>query len=136
MTLVRNNYRNLNNLFDEFFGNIPAVNPWNAPAVNIHETTDAYHVELVAPGLNKEDFKISIEKGLLSIGYEKQKTEESRNYKTHKKEFVLNSFKRSFNVEDLVNADAVQAKYEGGILKVYLPKKEDVKAAPKQITIE
>lgn len=138
MTLVKHNYRNLNNLFDEFFNQLPVTNEnsVNVPPVNIHETNDAYHLELVVPGLNKEDFKVSVEKGLLTISYEKKTETEDKNYKTHRREFRVTSFKRSFSVEDKINAESIQAKYENGVLKLFLPKKEEVKISPKEITIE
>jgi len=140
MTLVKRNYRNLDNLFEDFFGHLPAGNwgkeNWNTPAVNIHETTDGYHLELVAPGLSKEDFKVNVEKGLLTIGYDKKAEAENKDYKTHRKEFSVTSFKRSFNVEDNINVDNIQAKYENGVLKLLLPKKEEVKVLPKEIAIQ
>lgn len=140
MTLVKHNFKTFNDLFDEFFTQLPVVktnaNELNVPPVNIHETSDAYHLELVAPGLSKEDFKVSLEKGLLTIGYEKTSESENKDYKTHRREFSTTSFKRSFTVDDKINADGIQAKYENGVLKLLLPKKEEVKVAPKQITIE
>ncbi|HRH48342.1 MAG TPA: Hsp20/alpha crystallin family protein [Panacibacter sp.] len=142
MTLVRNNYRTVNNLFDELFGNLPATFEkaagLNVPATNIHETSDAFHLELVAPGLKKEDFKVNLEKGLLTISYEKKNESEVENkeYKTHRREFNFTSFKRSFSVDDKINADAIEAKYNDGILKLLLPKKEEVKALPKEISIQ
>lgn len=140
-TLVKRNYRTFDNLFDEFF-NSPSVwgkeNNWNVPAVNIHENKDGFHLELVAPGLKKEDFKVNLDKGLLTVSYEKKTETESENsdYKTHRREFSVTSFKRSFRVEDVVNSEAIQAKYEDGVLKLYLPKKEEVKALPKEINIQ
>ena len=75
-TLLKRNYRNFDNLFDELFTNLPASwskeNGLNVPPVNIHENEDGYHVELVAPGLKKEDFKVNLDKGLLTITYEKK----------------------------------------------------------------
>ncbi len=138
MTPVKQNYRNLNNLFDEFFGNLPTT--WskdlNVPPVNVHETADAYHLELSAPGLNKEDFKVNLEKGLLTIGYEKKTENEQKDYKTHRREFGVTGFKRSFSVDENINAEAIEAKYDNGILKLLLPKKEEVKILPKEISIK
>jgi HSP20 family protein len=141
MTLVKNNYRNLDNLLDEFFKpTFPAMgrdSNWSIPAVNIHENNEAFHLELLAPGLNKEDFKVNLEKGLLTISYEHKTEADNKDYKTHRREFSYSSFKRSFNLDEKnINADAIQAKYENGVLKLYLPKKEEVKVMPKQITIE
>jgi len=138
MTPVKHNYRTINDLFEDFFR--PAA--WaketglTVPPVNIHETNDGYHLELMAPGLTKEDFKVNLEKGLLTISYEKKAETENKDYKTHRKEFSVISFKRSFNVDDKINADGIQAKYDNGVLKLLLPKKEEVKVQPKEIAIQ
>lgn len=138
MTLVKHNYKNLNNLFDEFFNAVPATwsKDFNVPAVNIHETDDAYHLELAAPGLNKEDFKLNVEKGLLTISYEKKTENVETVYKTHRREYTVSSFKRSFNVDENINIEAIEAKYDNGILKVLLPKKAEVKISSKEISIQ
>ena len=141
MTLVKHNYRQLNNLFDEFFNSFPPnwnkENNWHVPPVNIQESNEAYNLELIAPGLNKEDFKVNLERGLLTISFERKMENDSTDNatKTHRKEFQLNSFKRSFTVDDKIDADRIEAKYESGILKLSLPKKEEVKAVPKEIAI-
>jgi len=140
MTLVKHNFKNIDNIFDELLSSFPAnwgrdMN-FSVPPVNIHETTDAYHLELIAPGLQKDAFRINLEKGVLSISYEQQKETENKDYKTHRKEFRTSSFKRSFTIDDKVNTDNIQAKYENGVLKLYLPKKDEVKVAPKEITIQ
>lgn len=136
MTIVKHNRPYINNLFDDFFGTFG--NEWNAlshPATNIHETTDGYHVELSVPGLTKEDLKVNVENGLLTISYQKAENSEQKEYKTIRREFGFKSFKRSFSLDEKINADDVQAKYENGILQVYLPKREVVKLQPKEITI-
>ena len=125
-TLVKRNYRTFDNLFDELFSNLPATVGkefgWNNPPVNIHENKDGFHLELVAPGLKKEDFKVNIENGLLTVGYEKKSEAENNDYKTHRREFNFTSFKRSFRIDDVINAETIQAKYEDGILKLYRKK--------------
>ena len=139
-TLVKRNYRTFDNLFDELFSNLPATVSkelgLNNPPVNIHENNDGFHLELVVPGLKKEDFKVNIDNGLLTVSYEKKDEAEKSDYKTHRREFISTSFKRSFRVDDAVNTESVQAKYENGILKLYLPKKEEVKITPKEINIQ
>jgi HSP20 family protein len=140
MTLVKHNFKNLDNIFDDLLNTFPAglgrdMN-FSIPPVNIYETHDAYQLELVAPGLKKDAFKISLEKGVLGISYEQKQEAENKEFKTHRKEFRTNSFKRSFTVDDKVNTDGIQAKYEDGVLKLYLPKKEEVKVMPKEITVE
>jgi len=140
MTLVKHNFKNLDNIFDDLLNSFPSnwgrdMN-FSIPPVNIHETTQAYHLELVAPGLKKELFKINLEKGVLSVSYEHKQEAENNEYKTHRKEFRSNSFKRSFTVDDKVNTEGIQAKYEDGILKLFLPKKEEVKVTPKEIAVQ
>ena len=142
MTLVKFNNRPLSktidSVFDELFTNFPAG--WNggaaSPAANIHETKEGYHLELSAPGLNKEDIKVNIENGLLTISFDKKEEKQSEEYKTIRREFSYRSFKRSFSVDDEVDADNVQAKYENGILKLYLPKREPAKASTKQVNVQ
>ena len=73
---------------------------------------------------------------MLTIGYEKKNETENSEYKTHRREFNFTSFKRSFRVDDVINIDDIHAKYEDGVLKLYLPKKEEVKALPKEINIQ
>ena len=73
MTQVKQNYRNVNNIFDELFNTVPAWNrALNVPPVNIHENEEGYHIELQVPGLQKEDFKINVEKGLLTVFLRKE----------------------------------------------------------------
>ena len=141
MTLVKFNNRpiskTIDSVFDDLFSTFPST--WNegsnTPPVNIHETKEGYHLELKAPGINKEDFNVNIENGLLIISFEQKEENKSEDYKTIRREFSYRSFKRSFSLDDEVNADEVQAKYENGILKLYLPKKEQAKNSTRQVTI-
>lgn len=137
MTLVKRNYNHWNNLFDDFFGGLVANanNELNMPPVNIQETDNAFEVDVVAPGLQKQDFKLSIENGALTVSYEKTSETESKGEKMHRQEYVSRSFKRSFTVDENIDANAVSAKYENGILQITLPKKEEVKLQPKEISI-
>ena len=143
MTLVKNNYRPIsrpfNNIFDEFFNELPALAEkagFNFPPVNIVETQEAYHMELNVPGRNKEDFKINLENGLISVSYEKKEEASVEGQKLVRKEFSFQSFKRSFGLDDKIDTAAIQAKYENGLLKLYLPKKAEVKEAAKNISIQ
>ena len=141
MTFVKlNNHpvrKTIDNVFDEIFNNLPAEwsESFNAPATNIHEDNNNIYLDVVAPGLAKEDFKVSIEKDLLTISYEKKQETASENVKSLRREFTQRSFKRSFTVNDQVDADNVQAKYENGILRLVLPKKEPQKPATRSINI-
>lgn len=142
MTLVKNNPRVANNIFDELFFNFPTnwgrdaqTTASTKPPVNIHESAEGFTLELSVPGRNKEDFKIHFENGLLTIAFEKAEEKENTAYKTIRREFSFQSFKRSFTLDETVNADGIQAKYDNGVLALFIPKKEEVKVAPKQITI-
>jgi HSP20 family protein len=143
MTLVKvnnNGQKSLSSFVDEFFQGFPAGpgrdESFGFPPVNIHETTDAYHLELSAPGRNKEDFKLSVDNGQLTVGFDKKEETKTDEYKTIRKEFSFKSFKRSFNLDDRIDSNGIQAKYENGVLKLYLPKKEQVKESTKQIAIQ
>ena len=141
MTLVKNNFRpvNFNSVFNELLNEFPVFADkagLNFPPVNIAETTDAYHVELNAPGRNKEDFKINADQGLLTISYEKKEETKNEDVKSVRREFSFQGFKRSFSLDDKVDVANIQAKYENGLLKLLLPKKAEVKEAAKQITIQ
>jgi HSP20 family protein len=143
MTLVKvnnNGHRSLSNFVDEFFQGFPAglgkEESYGFPPVNIHETADAYHLELSAPGRSKEDFTLAVDNGQLTIAFEKKEEGKTEDYKTIRKEFSFRSFKRSFNLDDRIDSNGIQAKYDNGVLKLLLPKKEQVKESTKQITIQ
>src|SRR5688572_16319388 len=110
MTLVKLNNRSLSRTFDsvfnEFFNGFAGGlgDALQTVPVNIHETKDAYHLELNAPGLNKDDFAVNVEKDLLTISYEKKEENKSDDYKTLRREFSYRGFKRSFTLQDNVNA--------------------------------
>jgi HSP20 family protein len=142
MTIIKRNPNTISNLFDELFNAFPENwgkefnAEWNQVPVNVHETENAYQLEVKAPGLKKDDIKINVENGLLTISYEKTEKSEQKELKTVRKEFSYSSFKRSFTVDEQIDADAIEAKYEDGILKLALPKKEAIKSSPKQIAIQ
>lgn len=94
------------------------------PSTNITETDKDYKIELAAPGLSKQDFKIEIENEMLTISSEKkeEKKEEKENY--WKQEFSYQTFSRSFRLPDNSLPDKMEAKYEDGILRLSLPKKD------------
>lgn len=144
MTVVR--YKNrlngepaFNNLLTDFFPQMPSLFKEDlrvATPVNIKETEKEYLLELVAPGLNKEDFRINLEKEVLTISVEKKEETVNENEKFVRREYKQTAFKRSFTLDDKINADGISAQYVNGILTLTLPKKEDVKPASKQIDIQ
>src|SRR6476661_10220630 len=102
MTMIKFNRQPLdksfNNLLDDFFNEVPVKwgRDWNGnyvPAVNIHETDEAFHLEMNAPGRNKEDFKINVEENVLTIAFEKKEEKVNDAFKTIRREFSFESFK-------------------------------------------
>lgn len=131
---VNNMLHELLNAFPSSWGrDIPVIH--SLPPVNIHETNEGFHLELNAPGRNKEDFKVKLEKDLLTISYEQKENTTDANYKTIRREFQYKGFKRSFSLDDQIQVDGIQAKYENGILKLFLPRIEKVVNNPKEISI-
>jgi HSP20 family protein len=134
-------------LFDRFFDG--ELMDWNSsnysgtnstlPAVNVKETDNEYFIDVAAPGLKKEDFKVHYDNGRLSISSEKKsEVKEKDGEKVTRREFSYQSFQRSFTVsENVVDAEKIAANYESGILHIALPKREEVKPRPaKEIAIK
>lgn len=130
--------RGFNSIFDEIFNEFPVKmeSRLNFPPVNIHENEKGYEIELSVPGRSKEDFKISVEKGLLTISFEKKEDNKVEGQKTLRREFSYQAFSRSFNLDETIDADNIQAKYDNGILVLSLPRKEQAKPAKKEINIQ
>lgn len=149
MTLAKfsnNWYPSMPSLLDRFFEG--DVMDWNSsnyagsnstlPAVNIKENINEFLLEVAAPGMKKEDFKLNYNNGQLTISSEKSsETEQKEGEKTTRREFSYQSFQRSFSIaENVVDAEKIQAKYADGILNIRLPKREEVKPKPpKEIKI-
>jgi HSP20 family protein len=131
MSIIRFNRPNaLTDAFQNFFEN-DFVDLFNRrgfdPAANILEHADSFELDLAAPGLKKDDFKIHLENNVLTISSEvsDEKEEQEKNYT--RKEFHYNSFSRSFTLPRSVDLEKIKADYDSGILKVVLPKKEEAK---------
>lgn len=129
-------------IFDDFF------KPWNewfdnrnlstmnVPAVNITEDKDRFLVTLAAPGLKKEDFNLNIDGNMLTISCEKEDTQEEKDKKYTRKEYNFMTFSRTFTLPDEIMKDNIEARYEDGILKIALPRKEQSKMMGKHITVK
>lgn len=140
MTLVKTN-KNGNpfpSLLSDFFDNDQLLaNGWferefnqSLPALNIKEGTNEFSIECAAPGYKKSDFKVTAEEGILNISAEKQKEKNEEKKQFTRKEFAYESFSRSLQLPGNSLPDNIEAKYEDGILKLTLPKKEV--SVPKQ----
>ncbi len=134
----------LNGLMENLFsGNFPSSfddhfqKEWHSgkPAVNIAEAETGYELSVIAPGALKEDFKMNVNDKVLTISFEQKEESKEEGKKWLREEFKFRSFKRSFTLGDLVDVEQISAKYDAGILKINLPKKEAVIAAKKEIEI-
>ena len=128
----------MNEIFNEFpatFGKTFREDVLSFPPVNIVEHTSAYQLEVSVPGLEKADFNIKLDSNILTISADKKEEVKSETEKVIRKEFSQKAFKRSFTLDEKIEANAIEAKYENGILKLTLPKKEVAKISSKEITI-
>lgn len=101
------------------------------PKVNIQETDNEFNVEMAAPGMKKDDFKVELDNNVLTISSELSKEDEHHDHgKYSRKEFSYQSFQRSFRLPETVEADKIKAKYENGILHLMIPKREEAKRKP------
>jgi HSP20 family protein len=126
----------LENIFQNGLGQVMGDNlETNTPPVNIFENEKAYEVHVVAPGLKKEDFKLNVEKDVLSVSFEKKEEAKDEAGKWLRSEYKFRSFKRSFTLNDKINTAGINAKYNDGILVVSLPKKENAEPATHEIPV-
>ena len=114
MTYVKFNQptgRNLDSFFDSFLNEVPSFksNNLNFPPVNITDTKDNYELEFNVPGRNKEDFKITVDKNILTVSFDKKSEVKDENRKQIKNEFSLQSFKRSFTLDEKIESEKTSA---------------------------
>ena len=129
-------------LADEFFGKdlFPGFFDYetmmSTPAVNVIEGKDDYRIEVAAPGLQKDDFKIDLDNNVLTISSEKELKNEEEDDKFMRREFSYRSFSRSFVLPDSADGEKVTAKHKDGVLNIVIPKKDEAKEKPaRQIKI-
>jgi HSP20 family protein len=111
-------------------------NRGDLPAVNIKENDSTFDIEVAAPGFQKEDFKVDVEKGMLTISAEKKQENEESKENFTRQEFSYSSFSRCFSLPDTVKEEDVKAKYENGLLRLTLQKSEKAQAQKKMISVE
>lgn len=132
--------RPFSDIFENFFNDAFLSDRMvsRVPAVNISETDDHYHIELAAPGLKKDDFKINIEGNVLTISAEQQSesTDANNNRKYNKREYSYTSFVRSFTLPESADDAGIEAEYTDGILKINVAKREEARATSRQIEIK
>ncbi|MDZ4752059.1 MAG: Hsp20/alpha crystallin family protein [Flavobacteriales bacterium] len=142
MTLVKHAFPNPSFVrsFDDLFTRgsfVPSgrTNWNNTPSVNVKETDAAFHIEMAAPGMNKEDFKIAVKEETLIISSERKSNNEQKTERYTRKEWNYSAFSRKFSLPENINAAEIVAEYENGVLKVILPKVEQ-KTAENEIEVK
>ena len=114
----------LSNFFDnDRFFDSDLLKKQSLPAVNVKENEKSFDIEVAAPGLNKKDFSITAENGVLTISSEKEEEREEKEKDYTRKEFSYSAFSRSFALPENANEDDIKANYEDGILKLSIAKK-------------
>lgn len=147
MTLVKFKQKpfeqNFNNWMDDFFTPFSSINradynpaTFKTVPVNVLESENGYQLQVVAPGFEKDAFKIDLDKNLLTISAEVKKEEAESKEKVLRNEYGFKSFKRSFTLDEKIDAENIAAEYKNGVLTLNLPRKVEVKAAVKNITVQ
>lgn len=114
---------------DEFFNMNFSPSGTTLPSVNIKETKDNFIVEVAAPGMRKEDFKIELDNNIMTISSERSETErdEDKEGNYTRREFSYQSFQRSFTLPNTVQGENIAAQYKDGVLNIVIPKREEAK---------
>lgn len=126
----------LSNFFDDFFTRDLFSWPSSSstgtsiPKVNIYETDTEFHVEMAAPGMTKDDFKVELDNNMLTISSQKESRDEEEKKNYQRKEYSFQSFVRTFHLPESAEAEKINAKYADGILNLVIPKKEEAKRKP------
>ncbi|HQQ93767.1 MAG TPA: Hsp20/alpha crystallin family protein [Bacteroidia bacterium] len=103
------------------------------PAVNITERKDDFKIDIAAPGMEKKDFRVEVENGVLEVSAEHKEESREENEKISRREFQYGAFKRSFNLPEYVNQDQIEATYKDGILTLLIMKQEEAKEKAKKL---
>ncbi|MCB9195859.1 MAG: Hsp20/alpha crystallin family protein [Flavobacteriales bacterium] len=133
MTLIRRQDSLLPSVWNNLFENTLFSHPLNGhseftiPPVNISEDDKSFYVDLAVPGLNKEDFKLDLDKNVMTISAEKSTENEEKTVNYSKKEFGYQSFSRSFTLPSSANLEGIKAGYENGVLRITVAKKDSNK---------
>ncbi len=107
--------------------------------VNIRETDKSYELHVVAPGLKKEEFKVGVDRNILTVSFDHKEKEEETGEQAAarwlRSEYKAKSFKRSFTLNEKVDTSGITARYTDGILEVSIPKKEQQEVTAQQISV-
>lgn len=127
---------NLNRFFNDDFWGFSGIDQQVNVPVNVRETDKTYEMSLIAPGLRKEDFKLNVTDDLLTISYEQKQEKEQKDEGWLRKEYKMQSFSRSFSLDESVDTNNITASYDNGVLHLILSKKENARRLSKTIEIK
>ena len=129
---------NLNRFFNDDFWSLGKIDQQANVPVNLRETDQSYEMSLIAPGLRKEDLKLNVTDDLLTVSYEQKEehNEEKAEEGWLRNEYKMQSFSRSFTLDDSVDVNKITASYDNGVLHLGLPKKENARRISKTIDIK
>ncbi len=136
MTLVKFNNKPWNNLdwLESFFDSdrLDSSVHRGLPAVNIRENDNGFHIEVSAPGFEKDDFNLEIENEMLKITAETKVEKDHDEDRYTLREFGYTNFQRMFSLPESVDSNKIEASYKNGILHIEVPKKDEAKPKPAQ----
>ena len=149
MSLIRwDPFREIDSIFNRMtprsFGSWPrlalggdddATLEW-APSANISETDKEYLIRAELPAVKKEDVKVTVDGGMITIQGERKQQSEEKSEKFHRVESVYGSFERSFQLPDKVDTKSIQCESKDGVLTVHIPKTEAAKSKPIEIKVQ
>ncbi len=139
MSIIKSNLRNWPTLSDFFDNNWLRdrfeTGDW-MPAVNVIQNDDNYELELAAPGYKKEDIKIGVENGVMTVSAESSSEKEEKEKNYTRKEFSSSSFSKSFTLPENASEDAINAEYKDGVLKITLEKSKKSIPPKKEISVK
>ena len=117
----------------QFFG---SDDVWTrSPKVNILERKDDFRIDVQAPGFSKEELKLNVEDGMLTVSAEKSTQEQQETERYTRREFGYTKFQRTFRLPDGVNTERITAEHMNGVLSISIPKNEESKPRTREISI-
>lgn len=146
MTIVKykSNQPVLQSLLEDFWGGTDLLAPnfffggekkW-LPSVNIKETDKNFIIELMAPGFKKDDFKVTLENGMLTISSDRTEEVDEEHERFTRKEFTYNAFTRTFTVPENVDMNKIHGEYKDGILRLIMDKTPEAIRKPIEIKVK
>ena len=127
---------NLNQFFNYDFPGFGTANKLTNVPVNLKETAKTYEMDIMVPGLRKEDLKLQVTNDMLTVSYEQETKNDQQEDEWVRQEYRMQSFSRSFSLDDTVDVNNIRAAYENGVLRLTLPKKEHAQKISKNIEIK